>query len=327
MGIRDADVKIGRHVVADPSVSIIMPAYNVASYIAAAVESVFSQSFAAYEIIIVNDGSPDTAALEESLLPYADHLIYAVQEHCGVASARNSGLRLARASLVAQLDPDDEWFPDFLETVVGILRRNPDLDLVYSNAVIFGGTTLDGKETMELTPSTGEVTFDRLISQKCTVLSSLVGKKEIFFRAGCFDESLIASEDFDMWIRILKSGGRIDYCRQPLARYRRRADSLSADLVMMCESILKVLLKTEQTLSLSAEEREGIAESKLKWTAFLNLCEGKRAMMNENIDLAIDRLSRANLYYRKRKISMMIGLLRVAPRLALNILRTRLADG
>ena len=326
MQMKEASTTIGRHVMGGARVSIIMPSFNVAPYISAAIESVLSQSFAAYEIIVVNDGSPDTAELEEALKPYADHIIYAIKDHGGVASARNTGLQLARASLVAQLDPDDEWFPDFLETLVGILDRTPELDLVYSNAVIFGGTPLDGKETMELTPSSGDVTFDRLISQKCTVLSSLVGKKEIFFRAGCFDESLRASEDFDMWLRILKCGGQISYHRRPLARYRRRGDSLSADNVMMGESILRVLSKTERTQHLTPEELLSLDHSKLKWEAFLDLSEAKRAMVNEDIDLAIDRLSRANRYYKRRKISLMIPLLRVAPRVALKVLRSRLED-
>ena len=319
----NAKVNIGRQVVEAPHVSVIMPAFNVASYISGAIKSLLSQSYTGYEIIVVNDGSPDTAILEESLRPYADQIIYAVQDHAGVAAARNTALRLARASVVAQLDPDDEWVPDFLEAMLSILKRSPELDLVYSNSIIFGGSVLDGNETMQLTPSSGEVTFERLISQKCTVLSSLIGKKEIFFRAGCFDESLRASEDFDMWLRIVKVGGRIDYHRQPLARYRRRPDSLSADNVMMCRSILKVLSKTERTQILNSEEQASLEQSKLKWTAFLNLCEGKRAMMNEEIDLAIDRLTRANQFYKKPKISLMIRLLRVAPRLALNVLRIR----
>jgi glycosyltransferase involved in cell wall biosynthesis len=326
MQVNDVDVRIGKYVKSDPRVSIMMPSFNVAPYISAAIESILSQSFTDYEIIVVNDGSPDTEAFEKSLEPYFDHVVYVTQEHGGVAAARNTGLRLARAPIIAQLDPDDEWLPNFLSTLIQVMDRRPDLDVVYSNAVIFGGTGYDGKQKMELSGSSGEVTFDRLISEKCTVLSSLIGKKEIFVRVGGFDESLRASEDFDMWLRILKCGGRIDYDRSVLARSRRRKDSLSANDVMMCGSILRVLSKAERTLSPTLEERQIIAESRLKWEAFLNLSEGKRALVDEDADLAIDRLTKANRYYKKQKISLLIRLLQIAPRAAINMLRGRFED-
>ena len=327
MQVNDFEVRIGKYVKSDPRVSITMPSFNVAPYISAAIESILSQSFTDYEIIVVNDGSPDTEALEDSLEPYFDYVIYANQEHGGVSSARNTGLRLARAPIIAQLDADDQWLPNFLSTLMEVMDRRPDLDVLYSNAVIFGGSPDDGKEKMELSGSSGEVTFDRLISEKCTVLSSsLIGRKEIFHRAGGFDESLRASEDFDMWLRILKCGGRIDYNRSVLARSRRRRDSLSADNVMMCRSILRVLSKTERTQNLTPEEQRTIAEGKLKWEAFLNLSEGKRALADEDVDLAIDRLTKANRYYKKRKISLLLRLLRIAPRAAMNMLRNRFED-
>src|SRR5215207_10937099 len=102
MEIKDVDVKIGKHVISEPRVGVIMPTFNVASYISAAIDSVLSQSFKDYEIIVVNDGSPDSAELQESLRPHFDHIIFANQEHGGVASARNTGLRLARSPIIAQ---------------------------------------------------------------------------------------------------------------------------------------------------------------------------------------------------------------------------------
>ena len=164
MQVNDFEVRIGKYVKSDPRVSITMPSFNVAPYISAAIESILSQSFTDYEIIVVNDGSPDTEALEDSLEPYFDYVIYANQEHGGVSSARNTGLRLARAPIIAQLDADDQWLPNFLSTLMEVMDRRPDLDVLYSNAVIFGGSPDDGKEKMELSGSSGEVTFDRLIS-------------------------------------------------------------------------------------------------------------------------------------------------------------------
>ena len=295
----------------------------MAPYISEAIDSVFAQTFTNYEIIVINDGSPDTDEFEGSLRPYLDHVIYAKQVNRGVASARNVGLRLARSPMIAQLDPDDAWLPNFLSTQLEIMDRRPDLDVLYANSLIFGGSSDDGKEMMVLTPSSGEVTFDRLISEECTVLTSLMAKKEAFLRAGSFDESLRTSEDFDMWLRILKSGGRIGYHRQVLARYRRRSNSLSADEAVMSKSILHVLSKVERTMSLTPDEADCLARSRLKFEALLNLSEGKKALYNKSIDLAVDWLTKANRYYKRPKISVLIWLLRVAPGFAYRVLTFR----
>ena len=314
---------MGRLVANEPRVSVIMPAFNVAEYISEAIDSVLSQTLNNYEIIVINDGSPDTAELEEALGPYVDHIVYARKENGGVASARNVGLRLARAPIIAQLDPDDAWLPDFLNTHLEIMDRYPYPDVVYGNSLIFGGTRDDGKDVMALTPSSGEVTFDRLISGECTVLTSLTGKKEAFVRAGYFDESLRTSEDFDMWLRIIKSGGRIAYHRGVVAKYRRRSSSLSADEAVMSRSILQVLSKVERTIPLTSDETESLTRSKLMFEALLSLCEGKKALFNKSIELAVDEFTKANSYYQRPKISMLVWLLKLAPGTTRRILTVR----
>src|SRR4051812_21258868 len=97
-----------------PAVSIIMPAYRAAAYIAAALDSVFAQTFKSYEVIVVNDGSPDTEELERVLEPYRDRIVYIKQENKGVSAARNAAIRVSRAPFIAQLDPDDLWEPEYL---------------------------------------------------------------------------------------------------------------------------------------------------------------------------------------------------------------------
>src|SRR5215216_6434275 len=75
----------------DPAVSVVIPAYNAARHIGEALESVFAQTFTDYEVIVVNDGSPDTPALERALAPYMSRIIYLKQENRGVSAARNTG--------------------------------------------------------------------------------------------------------------------------------------------------------------------------------------------------------------------------------------------
>src|ERR1700745_3077470 len=92
-----------------PRVSVVIPAYQVAPYIAETLESVFAQTFTDYEVIVVNDGSPDTDELHHAIQPYRERLSYVTRQNGGCSAARNSGLRVARGELVAFLDADDLW--------------------------------------------------------------------------------------------------------------------------------------------------------------------------------------------------------------------------
>jgi glycosyltransferase involved in cell wall biosynthesis len=97
-------------------VSVIIPAYNVAPYIAETLKSVFGQTKSAFEVVVVNDGSPDTTELEEVLRPFRDRIVYLKQENRGLSGARNTGIRVATGDLIALLDGDDVWMPQYLET-------------------------------------------------------------------------------------------------------------------------------------------------------------------------------------------------------------------
>ena len=130
-------------------------AYNVAPYIGAAVSSVLAQTYTDFELIVVNDGSPDTPALEAALAPYLDRIIYLTQENRGLSGARNTALRAARGAFVALLDSDDLWEPNYLAVQLAALESNPTLDVIYPNAIWFGDTILAGRRYMDEHPSRG----------------------------------------------------------------------------------------------------------------------------------------------------------------------------
>src|SRR5947209_18801381 len=104
----------GRRADDAPAVSVIIPAYNAAQYIGEALDSVFAQTFTDYEVIVVNDDSPDTAELERALAPYRERVVYIKQENRGPGGARNTAILKARGECVALLDSDDVWLPTFL---------------------------------------------------------------------------------------------------------------------------------------------------------------------------------------------------------------------
>ena len=319
----DLQVWKGQKVKSRPKVSVIMPAYNVAQYIPEALDSVFRQSFRDFEVIVVNDGSPDTDELERVLEPYRDEIVYAKQRNAGVSAARNTAVRLANSPFIAQLDPDDAWLPEYLEVQMELMLGDPTLDVLYPNTIIFGDTYDSGSHGMSLSPSDGEVTFESVLSQKCNVLACVVARRDTLIRVGLFDESLKSSEDFDMWIRILKSGGRIGYHRRVLARYRRRRDSLSASPIVICKSVLQTLAKLEHSLTLTDGERESLSQSRFRFEAMLSLHEGKKAFFEGNHAAAIERLRNANRYYRSVKISVSLALLGIAPNLMLTLYNAR----
>ena len=101
-----------------PRVSIIIPAYNVASYIGETLASVFAQTFTNYEVIVINDGSPDTEELERALEPYFNRISYLKQENLGAGAARNVGLRAAKGEFIAFLDADDLYHPERIKKAV-----------------------------------------------------------------------------------------------------------------------------------------------------------------------------------------------------------------
>lgn len=309
-----------------PLVSVIVPAYKVAGYIGDALNSVLAQTFTDYEIIVVNDGSPDTEALEKVLAPYMARIVYLKQENRGVSAARNTGIKAARGSLIAFLDGDDAWLPHYLEVQVARIQADPTIDVLYPNVMMFGDSSEAGEEFMTICPSNGEVTFERLLLQECNVSNCSIARRDTIIGAGMFDEGLRSVEDFDLWLRVIKHGGRIAYHRDVLARYRRRADSLTADPIWLSGHVLRVLTKVKQTMDLTAAERLTVENQLEHFHALLRLHEGKRAFFSGDTAGAIDGLTEANRFFRKRKVSFTVMMLRIAPKFLLRAydLRDRL---
>jgi glycosyltransferase involved in cell wall biosynthesis len=308
---------------AGPAVSIVIPAYNAAPYIGDTLESVFAQTFDDYEVIVVNDGSPDTDDLQRVLKSYRSRIKYLEQNNRGVSAARNTGIRSARGRYYAQLDADDQWEPHYLAVQVGILTNNPAIDLVYPNAVYFGETSEVGLEFMKASPSNGDVTLERLITQQCVVMTSVVARLSTIVRAGLFDESLPCCEDFDLWLRIVHGGGRIAYHRHKLVRYRRHHGSLSSDRVRMVENLLSVFAKVKRSMNLTPDQNELVEKEIERCTATLALLKAKQAFTQREMEQARTLLTDANLYFKSHKLSLTTFLLRYTPNLLLATFQAR----
>ena len=298
--------------------SVIIPAYNAAAYIAGALESVFSQTFTDYEVIIVNDGSPDTEELEKVIAPYRHRITYVEQENSGPSGARNTAIGMARGHYVALLDSDDMWLPEYLEAQIGLLDADPQLDLIYTDARLFGDSTLAGRTFMETAPSRGPVTFESLLRYEASIITSCtVARRQSLIDAGLFDVQFIRCEDFDLWIRLAHRGGRIAYQRRVLARHRTHGESLSSDAIKMVQSQIEVLKKARRSLALSPEQRDLVDRQLLNCEAQINLERGKHYLVAGDYGQAAQALKQSNDFYRSHKLRLILCGLRVAPR-ALN---------
>lgn len=307
-----------------PLVSVVMPAYRSAPYIGAALESVFAQTVTDYEIVVVNDGSPDTPDLERALAPYRGRVHYIEQENRGPGAARNAGILRARGTYVAFLDSDDVWLPEYLAEQLGALRRDPALDLVYADAVLFGDSLLAGKTIMEIWPSVGPVTLESLFKIEVAPINvCTVARREALIAVGLFDEELRRAEDFHLYARLAHRGYRFGYQRKVLARVRLHGQSLTADSISLFEDQLRACRKLALTLELAPRERELLNRRAARAEAGLALEHGKRLLAAGEFGGARAELTRANDFYKSGKLRATLLALRTAPGLLKRVYELR----
>ena len=301
-------------------VSVVIPAYNAAPFIAGTLDSVFAQTFGGYETIVVNDGSPDTPAFERAIAPYVDRLVYLKQRNTGPSGARNHAIRAARGEFVAFLDSDDQWMPGFLQDQVRLLDEDPAIDLLYSNGIIFGNSPLAGQTLMSVSPSRGAVTFEALVREECTVLTPCtIARRQAVIDAGLFDERFLRSEDFHLWLRMALGGARIAYNRRVLVRHRRREGSLAHDTKAMMRAFVDVLQDLDERLPLAPARRAAIHRQIAVRQAEIAVSEGREAFLAGDYPQALGLLDRACALEprsgRRARLHAIRGALRLAPRL------------
>jgi len=185
-----------------PLVSVIIPAYQAAEHIREALDSVFAQTYPNFEVVLVNDGSPDTEALEQAIRSYGERLIYIRQENRGPSGARNTAIRTARGKYIACLDGDDIYLPEHLARLVPLLEEQ-GLDLVYCDSYFMKDRVHVGRSSVgrafERQPQSPPVTFEKLLTEECAVTTSaVVASRQAMIDAGLFDERYRRSEDFDL---------------------------------------------------------------------------------------------------------------------------------
>jgi glycosyltransferase involved in cell wall biosynthesis len=239
-----------------PSVSVVIPVYNTAGMIADCLSSVLAQSYKDFEIIVVNDGSPDTEALECALTPFESHIYYLKQANRGPSGARNAGILQAKGKYIAFLDSDDAWFPDHLAEQMAMFLNNPSIGLVYADSLLVRDDVRVG-HAFGLEPQHPPVTIEKLLTEECTVgTSSTVALRQALIDGGLFDERFRCCEDFDLWLRMAFRGVQMGYHPGLHVRHNLSAESLSGNCYTMKRARIEVYQKTASTLLVSTAQRD-----------------------------------------------------------------------
>lgn len=306
-----------------PEVSVIVPAYNVTRYIGEALDSLLAQTFQNFEILVVNDGCPDTAALDRVIEPFLPRIRYIRQVNKGAAGARNTAIRAARAPLILQMDPDDWFEPACLQQQVALMLEHPEYDAAYCNSFNFAENpraavqwgALNNVLHMDVHRSDGPVSFCSVMEMRtCPRNPGSIIRRETLVRIGLYDEAFRCEEDLDLWLRILKADppGRIGYTREPLVHYRLRQNSLTSDAGHQ-RALVNVLEKAGRVLNLTAAERDCL-DRRLALNRFdLATVEGRQAIVNGRWNDAIRNFEYCHGYRPGAKSRIVLALLRTFP--------------
>jgi len=191
-------------------ISVIMPCFNAEKHILASITSVFDQTYPNLELIVVNDGSTDNSLKVLQRID-DDRLHVLNQNNAGVCHARNQGIQVANGELIAFLDADDTWHPDCLNRLYQSLLNNKSAVLAYCGWQNVG---LSGGQGEPYVPPDYE-TIDKLsllFKNCCWPIHACLTRKQAIFEANSFDERLVTSEDFLLWLKI---GSRHTIVRVP----------------------------------------------------------------------------------------------------------------
>lgn len=203
--------------------SVIIPSYNRAQSLQRALTSVFNQSSAVDEVIVIDDGSTDnTLELVQQNFPQVK-LIQQVNQ--GVSAARNTGIQAANFEWIALLDSDDEWLPEKIKTIKTTQQHQPQNLLFHSNEIwIRNGVRVNA---MNKHQKYGGWIFKQCLPLCVISPSAVVMHQKIFEKTGLFNEALPACEDYDLWLRVCHQY-EVTYISQPLiTKYGGHEDQLS----------------------------------------------------------------------------------------------------
>jgi glycosyltransferase involved in cell wall biosynthesis len=216
-----------------PLVSAIIPTYNCAGYVGAAIRSVLDQGYAPMEVVVVDDGSTDGTV--DVLRGFGERIRLIVQPNRGPAAARNAAVRAARGEYLAFLDGDDLWLPGQPRVLVEHLLAHPHIKVGYAEWLVWNADP-DGHHpplslpSLEADPAVDAMQsgwiYSRLLLDALIPMITAVIHRSVHDAVGGFDESLRSGSDYDFWLRVSRKF-EVVKLRRPVAVYRQNPASVT----------------------------------------------------------------------------------------------------
>lgn len=200
-----------------PLVSVVIPVYNMETFLAETLDSVLASDYPAFEVVVMDDGSKDTSlSLARKYAEKDDRVRVFTQQNAGACAARNQAIAEAWGEFILPVDADNTIEPSFIREAVGVFLREPDVKVVAPRADFFGAKRGEWK----LPPFSLSLLARKNIMDTCAMY-----RKSDWVRIGGYCEEIIAREDWEFWISMLKDGGEVRKLPSIVLHYRVRETS------------------------------------------------------------------------------------------------------
>jgi glycosyltransferase involved in cell wall biosynthesis len=260
-----------------PVVTVIIPTYNRADFLNESIQSVVSQTFTDYELIVVDDGSSDHT--EAVVREFPEVRYVACSENSGVSYARNFGINLARGRYICFLDSDDLWIKNKLEAQIHWMEENADCQVCYTDEIwIRKGIRVNPMNKHR--KCSGDI-FPHSLPLCIVSPSSVLMRSSLFDEVGVFDENLPACEDYDLWLRISLKYPVYYIAEKLIVKKGGHADQLSAKYWGMDRFRVIALEKLLREPSLNGEKRVLVAKTLIEKCGILIKGFSKRGKTEE----------------------------------------------
>jgi alpha-1,3-rhamnosyltransferase len=246
-----------------PSVSVVVPSYNHASFITRCLRSIINQSHKPLELIVIDDGSDDASLdhIEKVLNDCSFDCELIARPHRGLAPTLNEGLKRSRGEYFAYLGSDDLWLRAFVESRVKLLQLHTNAVLAYGHTFVINECDQIIECSNDWAPYTGGCVREMLLHNIVPFSPSVLYRREVLERHGWNQEAGL--EDYDLYLR-LSSEGDFAFDGAPLCAWRRHGHNTSRDLEFMLTECLAAQQRSKALLNITADELKR-AHSDLKW--------------------------------------------------------------
>lgn len=272
--------------------SIIIPLYNKSEFVCRAIDSIFTQNFKTFEIIVINDGSTDGGDLlvKEK---YGSDVVLINQSNQGVSTTRNRGIREAKYSYIAFLDADDIWDSNYLFFANEVIKNNGFPGIIGTGYIRFNSfeNIKDFKNQISLDVKTIKPVFfsikdffDQAILNTLMFTSSVIVKKEFFEKNEGFDPPIKFGEDLDVWFRAILYFNGIAFIPSKLVYYSREDESGATKRIYhLSNTLIPKIIKNEYfnwSINKQTSDKRSFDRFKIKWI-YLRLFPNYRLLENK----------------------------------------------